>query len=413
MGDPSSRFIAAQSKKSSLPSHESTQHAAKDQGLRTSNPSKWYFATGYLLIAVFCYWGMWIKPAQYGLFKHLDTVLTTGEFPYDSAGGVPLKRNYIGVKAVDDIFVFLSAVYTSALVKDWEPSLRFMLLYFLGILIQPFAVWMVEGFRRSNRRTLLSFVTVWFGALQFIGTGIIIPLYYVAYCFVSDRKNYWVPLHREVPVKYSDTLIWAVTVGYTVPTMVLFMDHPDPFTLQNIESFWQISPCLVPPLCSLLASFHGFIKPTTAEDSKQEQKQKSPKPSQNMNSLKHLYLVTGVMGVLFHWYCITKVVFDPELTLSSVFWPDFTTQDKTLGEGVKFMLLIDVWTFEVATYIWSCQAVWELKRIGHTDADATRAAALIALATVVVGPGATLCAVWSWREEKLATTKSAAAHREL
>jgi hypothetical protein len=242
-------------------------------------------------------------------------------------------------------------------------------------------------------------------------------LYYVVYCFVSDREDYWAPLQQEVSSKYADTLIWAVTIGYAVPTMVLFMEHSDPSTLQNIESFWQISPCFVPFLCSLLAMVHGFVRPRTAADQKQARQQTSPKASQDIKSLKHLYFVTGIMGLLFHWYCITKVTLDPELTITSVFWPDFATQDKTLGEGVKFMLLIDVWTFEVATYIWSCQAVWDLERLGRSNIDVTTAAALIALATVVVGPGATLCVVWSWREDKLATTattaKSAAAHHEL
>jgi hypothetical protein len=156
MGQPSRRSLPAELEKTSLPPLESSQRVSNMQshGARAPNTSKWYFAAVYLSIAVFCYWGMWIKPQQYGLFKYLDAVLTTGRFPYDPS--VLLKRTYIGIKAIDDIFVFLSAVYTSALVGDWDPSLRWMLLYFLGILIQPVAIWTVEGFRKCNLRTLLS-----------------------------------------------------------------------------------------------------------------------------------------------------------------------------------------------------------------------------------------------------------------
>jgi hypothetical protein len=158
MGDSKSQSLPEGLNKKSVRPRESPQHVMDSQSrmLRTSHISKWYFAAAYFSIAVFCYWGMWIKPAQYGLLKQLDMVLKTGQFPYDSTGSVPLKRIYIGIGAIDDIFVFLSAVYTSALVEDWDTSLRFMLLYFLGILIQPFAIWTVEGFRKCNQGTLLS-----------------------------------------------------------------------------------------------------------------------------------------------------------------------------------------------------------------------------------------------------------------
>lgn len=128
----------------------------KDELLRApkaSGMSKWYFVAIYLLISGLCYYGMWVQPGYYGLWDHLDTILTTGEFPYNS--GFPLKRIYTGSRFIDNIFVYLSAVFMSGL-KDWDPCFRFTNLYFLGILIQPIAVLTVESFRKRNLQTLLS-----------------------------------------------------------------------------------------------------------------------------------------------------------------------------------------------------------------------------------------------------------------
>jgi hypothetical protein len=128
----------------------------KDELLQTPKTpglQKWYFAGTYLLISGLCYYGMWVQPGSYGLWDHLDNILATGEFPYNS--NFPLKRTYVGNERVDNIFVYLSAVFMSSL-KDWDPAFRFMNLYFLGILIQPIAVWTVEAYRKRNLFTPLS-----------------------------------------------------------------------------------------------------------------------------------------------------------------------------------------------------------------------------------------------------------------
>ncbi|KFY43105.1 hypothetical protein V494_02099 [Pseudogymnoascus sp. VKM F-4513 (FW-928)] len=356
--------------------------------------SKWYFVGAYLLISAICYYGMWVQPGYYGLWDHMGDVLTTGEFPYNS--GFPLKRTYIGNEFIDNIFMYLSVVFMSGL-KDWDPSFRFSNLYFLGIIIQPIAVWTVEAYRKRNLLTPVSMVTIWYTLSQFTGMGIYMPLYYAVYSFVSEPESYWWPVSREVPIKYAGSMIWAVMIGYTLPTIVLFIRWDDPFTLQNIEALWQLSPMFVPLLCTIFAYFHPSKRSRVTQ-----QPRKANEVSSDIAPLKRLYVVTGILGLLFHVYCVVRAYYDPELTISAVFWPDFISQEKTLGEGVKFMFLIDVWALEIATYVWSCQAVWDLKRVGRSNADIPKAATLIAVSTVILGPGATLCAVWYWRETRLA-----------
>ncbi|OBT85982.1 hypothetical protein VE02_06383 [Pseudogymnoascus sp. 03VT05] len=181
-------------------SHKNLLIPYKDELLRapeSSTTSKWYFVAAYLLISGLCYYGMWVQPGYYGLWDHMGTVLATGEFPYNS--GFPLKRTYIGIEFVDNIFMYPSVVFMSGL-KDWDPSFRFSNLYFLGNIIQLIAIWTVEAFRKRNLSTVVSFVTIWYTLSQFTGMEIYMPLYYAVYSFVSAPESYWWPLSREVPI---------------------------------------------------------------------------------------------------------------------------------------------------------------------------------------------------------------------
>lgn len=224
------------------------------------------------------------------------------------------------------------------------------------------------------------------------------PIYYAIYTFVSEPETYWWPLNRQVPIQSAITLIWAVLVGYALPTVLMFIPWKDPSTVQNFEALWQVSPMLVPLLCTILGKLyakHNNIVPT---------ERKANKVAPDLPHLQKLYIVTGVLGLLLHAYSLFKITSSSNLTLGSVFWPDFSATPKELGEGLKSLFLADFWGFEIATFGWLCMAVWDLKRMGRTTADIGQASALIALGTLIVGPGATMSAVWYWREGVLAKT---------
>jgi hypothetical protein len=97
-----------------------------------------------------------------------------------------------------------------------------------------------------------------------------------------------------------------------------------------------------------------------------------------------------------------KISASDDISWTSVFWPDFSPQSKPLGEGLRSIFLADFWGFHTATYVWLCMAVWDIKRVGRTVTDVAKASILIAAGNLVVGPGATMSAVWYWRENALA-----------
>jgi hypothetical protein len=224
------------------------------------------------------------------------------------------------------------------------------------------------------------------------------PVYYAVYTFVSEPETYWWPLNREVPIQYAASLMWAVMVGYTLPTILMFSPWKNANTIQNFEALWQVSPMLVPLICSLLG--HLYVKRHSLKQVSRRAKDTFP----DIQYLQKLYVATGVLGLALHVYCIARIILSPNLSLMTVFWPDFSAENKSLGEGLRALFLADFWGFELATYAWLCMAVWDVKRMGRTTVDIAQASSAIALGVFIAGPGATMSAVWFWRENALAKT---------
>lgn len=227
------------------------------------------------------------------------------------------------------------------------------------------------------------------------------PIYYAVYTYISEPETYWWPLNREVKIQYATSLIWAVTIGYIIPTILMFVPWTDPNTIQNFEAVWQMCPMSVPLICGLLAYSYARrhnLKPVP------------PIANQVFSDLAHLntlYIVSGILGLMLHVYCLTRISFSRDMSLTSVFWPDFSMQPKAIGEGIRAVFLADFWGFYLATYAWLCMAVWDVKRMGRTSVDVGKASTLIALSSGIIGPGATMSMVWYWREAALAKTSFA------
>jgi len=113
----------------------------------------WLQMAFYLTCGLLAHYGMWIRSAEYGLADQFGAILTTGTFPYDPT--FPLKRHYIGIESIDNYLTFLSAAYMPGL-NNWDKNFGTLQMYFLGMLIQPIAVWAIESCRKRNALTLVA-----------------------------------------------------------------------------------------------------------------------------------------------------------------------------------------------------------------------------------------------------------------
>ncbi|KAI1024242.1 hypothetical protein LB504_005377 [Fusarium proliferatum] len=59
---------------------------------------------------------------------------------------------------------------------------------------------------------------------------------------------------------------------------------------------------------------------------------------------------------------------------------------------------------EVASYVWTFQAVWDLNRVGRANMNLFSASLWILLALVSFGPGASVAGVWYIREHAMSRT---------
>lgn len=107
----------------------------------------WYFMAFYLLIAGLVHYAMWIRSGEYSLAAQLGSILESGQFPDDPT--FSLKRKYTGIRPIDDYLVFLAVIYMPGL-NNWDKNFGTLQMYFLGMLIQPIAVWSIEAYRKRN-----------------------------------------------------------------------------------------------------------------------------------------------------------------------------------------------------------------------------------------------------------------------
>ncbi|KAA8577333.1 hypothetical protein EYC84_007296 [Monilinia fructicola] len=312
----------------------------------------------YICLAISAYYGMWVRSKNEGLVDQFAAVLRSPRLAAKS----------------DDTLGVLS-------------------LYFFGMLIQPVSVWLVEACRKRNDMNLVAIPTVWFALSQWFGFGVIIPLFYTGYTMFSNNEPYWWPLSRLVPAHYVKVILPSVAIGYVIPTILIFIPWKSQAIAEAFDAIWWASPMTA----SLLTFIGGMIL-----------KKVSPPPSGTPNAadepkdfpyLKGIYLTTFALGVALHTTVLSNILFssNPSISLTLVFIPNATAE-------LRNYFLVEFWSLYIASYAWCCNAVWDIKRVGRTNVDVGRAAALLLLANLAVGPGPALVGCWYWREMQMART---------
>jgi len=227
------------------------------------------------------------------------------------------------------------------------------------------------------------------------------PLFYVAYTVISAGEPYWWPLSRDVPPRYSKTILPAVLLGYALPTVLMFWPWKDPNMVQGMTAFWQPSPIYVQILIVIFAYFYNLRYPEPKHNDR-----KAKDEPRDLKDLKLIYIVTFLIGVFLHFGVVYTLLTstDPQLSFRTTFVPDIEIRQKSLGEGLRNLWLSDFYGFFLASFLWCSYAVWDLKRVGRANVDVWKASALIALANILFGPGSAMSAVWYWRESAMART---------
>ena len=96
---------------------------------------------------------MWVLSANLGLGDLIGAVLANETFTDDPS--FPLEHKYIAIRPLHNYFAFLSVASMPGL-NNGDASFGTLPIYFLGMLVQPIAIWTIEASRKRNMLTPIS-----------------------------------------------------------------------------------------------------------------------------------------------------------------------------------------------------------------------------------------------------------------
>lgn len=114
---------------------------------------QWLLVAAYILCSAGAYYGMCVLPVGWDLDSQVQEIMKTSTFPPDPSFG--LLHKYTGSRSIDFVLVFLTIFFMPGL-RGWGESFRIFEIYFLGLLVQPIAIWTIESCRQRNALTLLA-----------------------------------------------------------------------------------------------------------------------------------------------------------------------------------------------------------------------------------------------------------------
>ncbi|KAJ5686680.1 hypothetical protein N7536_009299 [Penicillium majusculum] len=324
-------------------------------------------------------------------------------------GGVeaPLRQVYTGLGAVDLILKVIVTIFLPAVANFSTPEQPLQVLYFLASMMPIIAIWTVEGFRPRNKWTLLATPSLWAVLYQLRGIGLIAPLYYASSTYVSSGMIYFSPSSRTLPESTARALLPAMILGFAVPTIMLFFPLADALnTRQIFITMWQPAPIYVVILTQIFSHVIKSIgSGTPAKTDSAAVESKFNDSNRDIPHLQTLYTVVGGVSACFHVALLLSWAALGTNFITRAFIPSAAfAQVATIADGVFIFFQNDFLLVAAATLLWCLASVWDLYRLGVSNVSWQVTLASLILGSVAIGPGATVAAVWYWREGVMSRT---------
>ncbi|GAD95170.1 hypothetical protein NFIA_077520 [Paecilomyces variotii No. 5] len=355
----------------------------------------------YLLPLIFLFgiYAIFVFSSRNGLFTLLDDAIYSRTMP---GGDGPIKTNLTGIKALDEnLLIHLNAFFLRV-VDGSAPDLSLYAFAFTGSFGAAWILITVEGWRKGNAGTLMSFV---FG-FGFLAQTITYALSMTLYCMLNLWKSRTISnLTFEritIPRFVSNTLPVAVFIGYfiptallSVPTSILSMDMK-----QSFLATWQ----LWPPTVSFLVILTKHISPrSTSVDNMNDSRA-------NIRSLRYLYAFAFACAAIPHlaaWSislasAIYPGLFNAEyvekLHPQQVFVnqiPSLSVQVSSVEEGSLWFLQWDNIIGSVSLMLWAAALYQKAHEEAKIRVSAVEVGFKTCLLVVLAGPvGAAVELMW-------------------
>ncbi|KAG0158292.1 hypothetical protein PDIDSM_5805 [Penicillium digitatum] len=387
--------------------HRPREIAYFDERFRT--PSSRGVVSIVLYAAYFCL--AWLGYRQLstaiitnGTMALVDQAIQSQSVVFPEGAEAPLRRVYTGVGPVDLVLKVLVTMFLPAVSDFSTPEQPLQFLYFLAWTMPIFAIWTVEGFRPRNKWTLLGTPSLWAVLYQLHGFGLIAPLYVSSSTYISSGIAYFSPSTRSLPESTARAVLPALMLGFVVPTIMLFLPLADALNMRQVFiALWQPAPVYVVILTRMFSCV--FKSTGSSSPAKNDGAAAQTKSNRDIPYLQTLFAVAGGISACFHvalllsWAALgTKFI--TKACIPSEAFP----QVAKIANGVFIFFQNDFLLATTATLLWCLASVWDLYRIGVSNVSWQVALASLILGSFAIGPGATVAAVWYWREEVMSRT---------
>lgn len=248
--------------------------------------------------------------------------------------------------------------------------------------------------------TLLNSTSIWALLYQTVGGAIIIPLYYLAYMRESAQEDYWSPASRRVPNPYAKALLPSLLIGYLLPTILMYLPFPDPdlSVTQALIAFWQFTPLIANLLLLIISAVYGKESAPS--------KKKAPLAIDDLKYLDRLYITCFIISAITHIGTILGCLYSkPQISLSHALLQVPSLDRLSMTGGLHYIFQADFWIIFAAAVAGAYLTLWDLKRTGRTDLSLWRAAAVMIVGVICVGPAATVAGAWYVRERIMTEKK--------
>ncbi|KAM0327576.1 hypothetical protein ACHAQA_005868 [Verticillium albo-atrum] len=330
--------------------------------------------------------------------------------------GGPARTYFTGIAALDEAITGILKFFFPC-VSGELPSLSFFSAYMAGQILPMHTALLLESLRAGNKGTLFAFPAVWGMVYQNIPWGIILPLYAIAYIWLSPlaQPSQGIKTSRSTSVlsmnpAWLQTAADAMILGFIIPTILPALPSPSWISRDRQQIFlalWQAFPVWV----SLSHLFLAKVTPKLGLIANPD----DASPAASLPSLRQAYGTILKYTSLVHFGVLAVATF-PQLRLANaaslkgrislvdIFVPSSAIsprQVETMAEGTLSLLQYDMYCAGGAMLFLVAYLAYA---VNGPDAAAGLKTLTTALRrSLVVGPGgAVLWALWDRDEEAMA-----------
>lgn len=315
---------------------------------------------------------------------------------------VPLPTQFYPVEWINNLLAPLIVFFSPVLagIDDNLSTQAFLLLADYGIVI---AIWLIESTRRANAFTPSQIPFLFTLASQFVGVGVISPLYYLLHYVFIPIDSFKASDMRLTRIAYTRAVLPALVLAHYLPLYASFL-WPS-FEGRIYWNFlWQLFPLWIVLLASHV--LFSLFPDTTRQDRIHNVRRDLPV----IRTTVTLLAIHSAALWLHAWY---KLGFDAHAMMNVVLPPLHSPQKA--GDLVTFageFLRFDSAFLFGNTFLWLGYLFWDIKHAGMLELGWGWILAYAVAAVAMVGPGAAAGMGFLWREEILATRRHWAAVTE-